>query len=176
MNKKNKIDLVIDLSSKLKNASSLVLVNYVGLSVSMQQELKKRLKEVGSNMTVIKNTLIKRAGEEAKISKEILTDEILSGQTALVISESDAVLSISVIGKFAKEFNVPQFKVGIIEGTFYDNNSLIKLSTLPNKDVLLSQVLGSLMSPMYGLIGTLNGNMQKLIYILDQKTKQKVGE
>src|SRR3989344_747144 len=101
MNKQNKIDLVLDLSSKLKSASSLVLVNYTGLSVSMQQELKNRLKEVGSNMIVIKNTLIKRAGENAGIIKDILTDEVLSGQTALILSEGDVIPSICVIGKFA---------------------------------------------------------------------------
>lgn len=172
MNKQDKINLVDDLGSKLKSVSSLILVNYTGLSVSMQQELKKRLKEVESTMTVIKNTLIKRAGENAKIAKEILTDEVLSGQTALVISENDIIAPIQVIGKFAKEFSVPQFKVGIIEGSFQDQTSLTKISNLPSKDVLLSQVLGSLMSPVYGLVGTLNGNMQKLIYILDEKSKE----
>lgn len=168
MNKQNKIDLVVDLSSKLKKASSLVLVNYTGLSVSMQQELKKRLKSCDSDMTVIKNTLIKRAGEEAGISKEVLTDEVLSGQTALILSENDPISSIQVIGKFAKEFNVPQFKVGIVEGSFQDNSSLIKLSTLPNKDVLLSRVLGTLMSPSYGIVGVLNANLQKLLYVLKE--------
>lgn len=168
MNKQDKINLVDDLSSKLKKATSLVLVNYVGLSVSLQQALKSRLKEVGSNMVVVKNTLIKRAGEEAGIAKEVLTDEVLSGQTALIISESDAISSIQVIGKFAKEFNIPQFKVGIVEGSFQDKDSLIKLSTIPNRDVLLSQVLGSLMSPSYGLVGVLQGNLQKLIYVLKE--------
>jgi large subunit ribosomal protein L10 len=168
MNKQDKIDLVVSLSSKLKKAKSLMLVNYVGLSVSSQQILKGRLKEVNSNMVVVKNTLIKRAGEDAGISKEVLTDEVLSGQTAIVISEGDAIAPIQIIGKFAKEFSIPQFKVGVVEGSFQDKDSLIKLSNLPNKDILLSQVLGSLMSPSYGLVGVLQGNLQKLIYVLKE--------
>lgn len=169
MKKSEKVTLVNDLAPKLKAATSLVLVNYAGLSVTAQQTLKARLKEVGSDMVVVKNTLLKRAGSDAKLAEEILKDEVLSGQTALVITEGDAIAPIQIMGKFVKEFNVPQFKVGIVEGSFQDKSSLEKLSTLPGKDVLAGQVLGSLMAPMYSLVGTLSGNMQKLIYILKQK-------
>ena len=176
MNKQNKQssalqakkDLVVSLSPRLKNAKSIVLVNFTGLSVSLQQKLKLALKAIGSDMTVVKNTLIKRAGKEAGIDDQILTNEVLSGQTALILTEDDAVAPIQVIGKFVKENQVPQFKVGIVEGNFQDRDALVKISTLPTKDVLFSQVVGSLMSPMYGLVGTLNGNMQKLLYILKE--------
>lgn len=166
MNKQNKTDLITKLSPKLKSANSIVFVNYAGLSVGLQQKLKLQLKAIGSDMTVVKNTLIKLAGKEAGISDEVLTDEVLSGQTALIMTDGDAVAPIQVLGKFVKENQVPQFKVGIIEGAFQNKEALLKISTLPTKEVLYSQVVGSLMSPMYGLVGTLNGNMQKLLYIL----------
>ena len=168
MNKQNKKDLVVSLTPKLKDAVSVLVVNYTGLSVSLQQILKSELKKVGSDMVVVKNTLIKRAGKEAGFSDEMLTDEILSGQTALIISKEDAVAPIQVIGKFAKENQIPQFKIGLVEGNVQDKEALLKISTLPTKDVLYSQVVGSLMSPMYGLVGTLNGNMQKLLYVLKE--------
>lgn len=169
MNKQNKKDLVVSLTPRLKNAKSIVFVNFAGLSVSLQQKLKLELKAIGSDMTVVKNTLIKRAGKEAHISDAVLTDEVLTGQTALILNNDDAVAPIQVLGKFVKENQVPQFKVGIVEGNFQDKDALIKISTLPTKDVLYSQVVGSLMSPMYQLVGTLNGNMQKLVYILQTK-------
>jgi len=169
MNKQNKKDLVLSLTPKLKASNSIVFVNFAGLSVSLQQKLKLELKAIGSDMTVVKNTLIKLAGKEAGIKEEVLTDEVLSGQTALILTTGDAIAPIQVIGKFAKENQVPNFKIGIVDGNIQDKNSLIKISTLPTKDVLYSQVVGSLMSPMYGLIGTLNGNMQKLVYILQTK-------
>lgn len=172
MLKADKVKFVNDLTGDLKDAKSLVLVNYTGLNVKFQQELKKRLNAVDGRMVVVKNTLLKRALESNKLDAGMLTDEVLSGQTALLIAEGDAVAPIQVLGKFAKENELPKFKVGIVEGLFQDEASLVKLSTLPGRDVLLGQLLGSLVAPMYGLTGTLNGNLQKLVYILDQKSKQ----
>jgi len=168
MNKQNKKDLVVSLIPKLKASKSIVFVNFAGLSVSLQQKLKLELKAIGSDMTVVKNTLIKLAGKEAGINDAILTDEVLSGQTALILTTADAIAPIQVIGKFAKENQVPNFKIGIVEGKFQDKESLIKISALPSKDVLYSQVIGSLMSPMYQLVGILNGNMQKLLFVIKE--------
>lgn len=169
MLKADKVTFVDNFVKKLQEATSLVLVNYTGLNVSAQQELKSRLNSVGGRMIVIKNTLLKRAAESAKIDSKVLTDEVLSGQTALVIGVEDSVAPIQVLGKFAKEFSLPKFKVGIVDGIFQDSLSLSRISTLPGRDVLLSQLLGSLISPMYGITATLNGNLQKLMYILKIK-------
>ena len=169
MKKAEKILFVDNLTTELKSAKSLVLINYTGLSVKSQQELKRRLKDVGSKMLVVKNTLLKRASEKAQIDKGVLTDEVLSGQTALVVSEKDPISFIQVLGKFAQEFSVPQMKVGIVEGNFQNFLSLSQISSLPGKDVLLSQLLESLMSPSYSLVATLNGNLEKLVYIIKQK-------
>lgn len=171
MKKLEKVTLVENLAAELKDAKSLVLVNYAGLNVGSQQELKKRLNEVDSRMVVVKNTLLKRASEAAKLDKEFSVDTVLSGQTALVIAKSDAIAPIQILGKFAKEFELPKFKVGVVEGMFQDSASLAKLATLPGRDALLSQVLGSLMSGLYGLVGTLQSPMQQLVYTLNAKAK-----
>ena len=169
MRKQEKILFVENLTAELKAAKSVVLINYAGLSVKAQQELKKRLAGVGAKMIVVKNTLLKRAGETAKVDKGILEDAVLTGQTALIVSEEDAIAPIQVLGKFAKEFEVPQLKVGVIDGIFQDTEALVKIASLPGRDVILGQLLGALLSPAYGLVGTLEGNMQKLIYILKAK-------
>jgi len=169
MKKAEKAIFVENLTEELKGAKSVVLVNFAGLSVKMQQELKKRLKEAGASMLVVKNTLLKRACEAAKVDSMLLTDTILQGQTALVIASQDPIAPIQVIGKFTKEFEVPQMKVGILEGSFHDSESLAIISTLPGRDALLGQVLGTLMSPSYGLVGVLEGNLQKLLYVLKAK-------
>ncbi|OGM15266.1 50S ribosomal protein L10 [Candidatus Woesebacteria bacterium RBG_19FT_COMBO_42_9] len=171
MKKAEKIFFVSNLTEELKSAKSVILVNYAGLSVKAQQELKKRLTEVGAKMLVVKNTLLKRAGEAAKIEPEVLTDTVLSGQTALILAGEDAIASLSVLGKFAKEFEVPSLKVGIVDGSFQDTDSLIKLSNLPGKDALLGQLLGTLMGTSYGLVGTLNANTQRLLFVLNEKAK-----
>lgn len=178
MKKAEKVFFVDNLKAELKDAKSVVLVNYAGLAVKPQQELKKRLSDVGGKMVVVKNTLLSRAAEEAGFKKENFEGNVLSGQTALIIATDDAVAPIQILGKFAKEFvsaageSVPKFKIGMVEGSFQDNTALLKLSTLPGRDALLSQVLGTLMGLEYGLVGTLNGNLQKLVYILDQASKK----
>ena len=168
MKKAEKPFFVSNLSEELKSAKSFVLVNFASLAVKPQQELKKQLAQVGAKMIVVKNTLFKRAGEAAKIDSQVLADTILTGQTALIVSEGDPFAFIQVLGKFAQEFAVPQMKVGIVEGAFQDSEALAKLSLLPNRDALLGQLLGTLMGPNYGLVATLQGNLQKLVYILKE--------
>ncbi|MEK7550791.1 MAG: 50S ribosomal protein L10 [Patescibacteria group bacterium] len=171
MKKAEKVTFVENLVRELQGAKSVVLVNYAGLGVKAQQNLKARLKEIGGRMLIVKNTLLKLAGKSAKIDKEVLADSVLSGQTALVLADSDPIAPLQVLGKFAKESETPKFKVGIIDGKFFDALSLSRLSNLPGRDALLSQLLGSLMSSMYGLVGTLQSPLQKLVYIIDQKSK-----
>lgn len=173
MLKAQKVTLVDNLIAELKDAKSLVLVNYTGLNVKAQQELKKRLKEAGGRMVVVKNTLLKRAIESTKIDSKLAADEILSGQTAIIIANDDPIAPVQVMGKFAKEYELPKFKVGVIDGSFQDSESLGKISLLPSRDALLGQVLGALMTPMYGLTSTLDGNLQKLVFILNSKASSQ---
>ncbi len=128
-------------------------------------------------MTVVKNTLFKRAGNNAKVPAETLSDTVLTGPVAVIITEDDPIAPLQILAKFAKEFGsgaglpIPNFKVGIVEGNFQDQTALEKLSTLPGKEVLFGQMLGTLAGPMYGLVATLQGNLQKLVYILNEKVK-----
>jgi len=173
MKKAEKVIFAENLTRELSDAKSVVLINFAGLSVKSQQELKSRLSEVDAMMLVVKNTLLKRAGIAAKLDEQVLTDTVLSGQTALVLAKSDPVAPIQVLGKFAKEFEVPSLKVGIVEGLFQDSSALTKISALPSKDALFGQLLGALVAPKYKLVGTLQGNMQKLLYILKTKAGDK---
>jgi len=171
MRKSEKPFYVANLTEQLKSAASVVLVDYTGLTVKLQQELKSRLRVVGAELSIVKNTLFKRAGSEAKIPEDSLTDTVLSGPTAMVISEKDPIAPLQVMYKFAKEFEIPQFKIGIIDGSFLDKEALEDLSKLPSKELLFGAVVGTIASPMYGLISTLQGNLQKLYWILQEKSK-----
>jgi large subunit ribosomal protein L10 len=171
MRKSDKQPFVENLTTELKSATSVVLVDYAGLSVKMQQELKKRLKESGAKMTIAKNTLFRIAAKDAGYPEEVGQDAVLSGPTALIMTKDDPIAPLQVIAKYAKEFEIPQFKIGIIEGGFQDKEALVKLSKLPGKEVLFAQAVGAVAAPMYGLVGTLQGNLQKLIWILQEKAK-----
>lgn len=171
MKKAEKIFFVENLAAELAAAKSFVLVNFTGLTVKSQQELKKRLAQVGAKMIVVKNTLLKRAGEAAKIDSQVLSDTILTGQTALILAEGESVAPLQILAKFTKEFDTPKFKVGVIDGKFFDSPSLSQLSTLPPRDILLNQLSGVLISPLSGLVSTLSANTQKLLYLLNEKMK-----
>lgn len=172
MKKTEKIAQVNQLTDTLKTAKSAVFVNFVGLTVKDQQDLKRKLKESSAKMIVVKNTLIKRAAEAAGYPQESITDSVLTGQTGIVYSTDDAVSPIQVLGKYASEHEKPQFKVGIVDGKFADKDGLIKISKLPAKEVLYAQVIGGMSAPMYGIVGTLQANMQKLLWILQSKASQ----
>lgn len=159
------------LEKQLAKTKSVVLVDFAGMNVKAQQELKNRLKAAGASMNVVKNTLFRLAANKASLPKGVAEDEVLSGQTAAIISEEDPVSPIQVLGKFLSEFELPSLKVGVVEGEFTDKDGLLTLSKLPGRDVLAGQVVGAIAAPMYGFVGVLNANMQKLIYILKQKSQ-----
>lgn len=172
MNKTEKAVLVDNLTKELKEAKSVILVDYAGLGITQQRELKKRLKEISARFFVSKNTLLKLAGKNAKVSDEALTDTVLSGQTALVFADADPVKPLSVLNKFAKEFEKPKLKVGIIEGSFQDKNELESLAALGSKDAVIGGVVGILNAPTYNIVATLNAKLQEFVGILDQISKK----
>ena len=176
MRKSEKPFFVENLSEELKSASSYVLLDFNGLSVKMQQELKKRLREIDANMVVVKNTLFKLASEKAGAPKEVTEDDVLTGPTALIITEEDPVAPIQTLAKFAKEFEILSMKVGVIEGALYNRESLVRLSTLPGKSTLEAQVLGAVCAPLYSLTATLKGNLQKLVWVMTEYKSKKVKE
>lgn len=173
MKKQEKSFFVQNLTEELRGANSVVLIDYSGLNVKTQQELKSKLKEVGARMAVVKNTLFKLAGESAKAPKEVLSDSVLAGPTALIISESDPIAPLQVLGKFALEHELPHLKVGVIEGSFQNKDSLTRLSKLPSRDILEGQAVGTIGAPLYGIVGVLQGNLQKLVYVINAKVKGK---
>lgn len=171
--KQNKKDLVSSIADKLGDSKSVVFVDYTGMGVKLQQDFKTKLRDIGANMFVAKNTLIKLAGKKADLPEEVTSDTVLSGQTAIITSGEDPVASIQILGKFAKDNEIPKIKAGVVEGVYQDAEAVKRISTLPSKEQLQADVLGAIAAPMYGLVGTLQGNMQKLVYILSEASKKE---
>ena len=169
MKKQDKSVLIEKLSKNFKEAKSLTLVDFTGLNIKAQQDLKKKLKEASAKMIVAKNTLIKIAATKAQLPKEISEAAILSGQTAVVMGSEDPVSPIQTIGKFSIENESLKFKAGLLEGLFQNRESLVAISKLPSKEVLNGQVVGSIAGPMYALISNLQANIQELLGILSVK-------
>ena len=178
MNKKQKTDFIKKLESELKDVQSVILVNYSGLSVGNQEELKKRLREVDARFLVAKNTLFKIASQNLKFPKDLVEEGVIKGQNALVLADDDPIAPLKIIADFAKEFvnaegkPIPQIKVGVVEGGFQDKPQLDILTKLGSKSAVSANTLGILASPLYGLVGTLEAKMQELIFTLQAASEK----
>ena len=137
----------------ITDAQSIVLVDYRGLTVAQDTELRKQLREAGIVYKVCKNTMMKRAFEGTDFAQ---LDEYLEGPSAIAISKDDATAPARIICKFAKTAQALEVKAGVVEGTVYDANGVAELSKVPSREELLSKLLGSLQSPITNLARVLN--------------------
>lgn len=181
MRKAQKPAFVTEIAEKIKQSKSVVAINYQGISVKDMTKLRQSVEEAGGEFQVIKNTLIKLALEEAgALEKDQITtdNELLMGPTALVFAAGDEIGPLQLLGKAVGDTPL-KLKFGIFvagdKSDLYSAAKLTTLSKLPGKLVLQGRVVGSLMSPLYGLVGTLRGNLQSLIYILNTKASEVRG-
>ncbi|HEY4694984.1 MAG TPA: 50S ribosomal protein L10 [Candidatus Nanoarchaeia archaeon] len=162
---------VAQLREKLSRAKTVVLADQSGLSVSKIGELKKKLKGVDAEILVAKNTLLKIAAREAGYE---VPDETLVGPTAALFAYDDEVAPLRELSTFAKENEKPSVKVGFLGKTLLSVERIAQLGRLPSKEVLHRRVVGSLYSPLYGVVSVLNANLKNLVYALDQIKASKV--
>ncbi|MDL2295746.1 50S ribosomal protein L10 [Lachnospiraceae bacterium OttesenSCG-928-E19] len=145
--------IVQAIAEDVKDAQSVVLVDYRGLTVAQDTELRKQLREAGIIYKVCKNTMMKRAFEGTDYAQ---LEEHLEGPSAIVISKDDATAPARILCKFAKGAEALELKAGVVEGTVYDAASLNELSKIPSREELLSKLLGSMQSPITNLARVLN--------------------
>lgn len=137
--------IVEAIKEQLDGAKGVVLVDYRGLTVEQDTELRKTLRKENIVYKVYKNTMIKRAVEGTEF--EPLTVD-LEGPTAIAISKEDATAPGRVLAKSAKAMKALEIKAGVVEGTYYDAKGMQAVATIPSREELLSKLLGSLQSPM----------------------------
>ena len=155
--------LVSDLSEKLKNSCTGIFVEYKGISVSDDTKLRKELREAGVEYSVMKNTMLLRASEKAGLDG---LEPILKGTTAVAISKDDYVSAARILSKFSKDNKFFKAKAGFVDGRVINQTEVDELAKLPNKEVLLAQVLGTMNAPITGLATVLNGTIRGLAIAL----------
>ena len=146
------------IAEDVKDAVSVVLVDYRGLTVAEDTEMRKQLREAGVVYKVCKNTMMKRAFEGTDFAQ---LDEYLEGPNAIAISKEDATAPARVLADFAKKAPALEVKAGVVEGNFYDEAGMKAISSIPSREVLLSKLLGSLQSPITNLARVLNQIAEK---------------
>lgn len=150
--------VVEEISEAIKNAQSVLLVDYRGLTVAEDTALRKQLREAGITMKVYKNTMMEFAFKGTDCEK---LQEYLEGPSALIVSKTDATAPAREISKFAKTAPKLEIKGGIVEGTAYDAKGMAQIASIPSREELLSKLLGSLQSPITNFARVMNQLAEK---------------
>ena len=150
--------IVDEIAGYLADAQAMVLVDYRGLTVEEDTQLRKALREAGVDYKVYKNTLVNRAIQGTEF--EGLKD-VLEGPSAFAVSTEDATAPARILAKFAKTAPALEIKAGVVEGTFYDAEGMKAIAAVPSRDELLGKLLGSIQSPITNLARVLNQIAEK---------------
>ena len=137
--------IVQAIASEIEGAQSVVLVDYRGLTVAQDTELRKQLREAGVTYKVYKNTMMKRAFEGTEFEG---LEGCLEGPSAIAISKDDATAPARILAQFAKTADKLEIKGGVVEGTVYDAAGIAAIANIPSREVLISRLLGSMQSPI----------------------------
>ncbi len=162
--------VVSELSERLKNSVAGVLVNYKGITVADDTKLRKELREAGVKYTVVKNTLLKRAAQDAGIDG---FEPVLEDTTALATSAEDYVAAARILCKYAEDNKSFEIKSGYVDGEVLEVERIKELAKLPSKEVLVAKALGGLNAPISGFVTVLNGNIRGLACVLNAIAEQK---
>ena len=147
-----KKQIVSSIAEQFKTAVSGVFVDYCGLSVEEDTQLRNKLREAGVEYKVIKNTLARFAAKEVGFDE---LDPILNGPTSLALSMTDEVAPAKVIAEFAKTHEQLEIKAGFLDGKVLALDEVKTLAATPNRETLLAKLLGSLNAPISNLARTL---------------------
>jgi large subunit ribosomal protein L10 len=167
-----KVDVVKELSVKIKAAKAIVLADYRGLTVEQDTELRNALRKAGVEYKVVKNTLTRFAAKENGLGG---LDSFLNGPTAMAISSTDLIAPAKVLAEYAKKYEKLELKVGVVEGKIINVDEIKALAELPPREVLISRVLAGFNAPITGFVNVLNANLTGLVCALNAIAEQKAG-
>ena len=170
MLRKDKEQVVASLAERLRASETLILADYRGLSVSELDEVRTKLLEHGARFSVVKNTLTKRAAEDAGL--ETLT-ALLDGPTAIAfVGDGDMAAVAKTLNDTARRTRILEIKGGILQGAPMDAAQVVELASLPPADVLQGQVLGAIVGPLNEIVGLFAAPLQNLVGLLDARVEQ----
>jgi len=150
--------VVEEISELLNGAATAVVVDYRGLTVAEDTELRKQLREAGVVYKVYKNTMINFAIKDTEFAD---LAQHLEGPTAIAVCKDDATAAARVLAKFAKTAEALEIKGGVVDGIYYDAVGIGQIASIPSREVLLSKLLGSMQSPVTNFARVINQLAEK---------------
>lgn len=162
MPSKRNVQQLTDLKDRVAKAKSVVFTDNSGLNASGQSQLREKVVAAGGEMIIAKNTLL-------RLALKAENSGLMTGPTAVLLAYQDEVLPIKVLAEFSKTNERPVIKGGLLGNTPLSAQQVMELAQLPSKLELLVRLMQQIQGPAYGLVRTLNGNIQKLVYVLQAR-------
>ena len=169
MNRDQKAAVVDELSEEIRSADAIFAVDYRGISVADAAELRNRLRDAQTRFRVVKNSLTERATDKAGADA---LRPLLEGPTALAFVAGDAALAAKALNDAARTFGTLEFKGGVMDGAALTADDIRSIARLPAREVLNAQLVGTIASPIAGLVRTLNALIAGLAVQLQQVADQ----
>ena len=171
MLKSEKERVVEQLAERLRSTDTLMVADYRGLTMPQIDELRSRLLEAGARFTVVKNTLTKRAAEQAGATRVL---ELIEGPTAIAFLEadSDPAAVAKVLNDTARAHDVLVIRGGLLEGDLVGDADIKRLAKLPPADVLRAQLVGAVAGPLTTVVGLFTAPLRDLVGVLDARIRQ----
>lgn len=164
---------VAELKDLLTSSKGVVLVDYCGLTVAEDTELRSKMREAGVKYMVAKNTFIRIAAQEAGIEG---LDAYLEHNTAVAFSAEDPVAPAKILNDFSKDHKALEIKAGILDGKVIGLDEVKAVAELPSREELLAKLVGSMQAPISGLVNVLQGTIRNFVYTLEAVQQKKEQE
>lgn len=158
LTKEQKQKQISDIKDKFSRAKAAVVVDYMGITVSEADAMRKELREADVDYTVFKNTLVKEALKDTDFSEMF---DYLKGSSAFAISYEDPTSPARIIGNTIKQIEKMSLKCGFIEGSFFDSEGIKQMAALPSKEELIAKLIGSMNAPLTNLVRVLGQVSEK---------------
>ena len=165
-----KEQLVEEIKDRFADSPSVILADYRGLSVKELQQLRGKLREVGAELSVYKNSLTEIAMRELALPS---MSDYLAGPTAFIFAGEDPVAPAKALTAFAKEHKALELKGGLVENQVVDAEGVKAIATLPSREELIAKLLGTMVNPLVGFARTLNGPVSAFARTVQAVADQK---
>jgi large subunit ribosomal protein L10 len=169
--RQDKERIVAELAERLRNSENLLVADYRGLTMAEIDELRTKLLETGVRFSVVKNTLTRRAAEEAGVTALL---ELIDGPTAIAFidADGDPATAAKILNDTARAHDVLVIRGGLLEGDTVSDAEVQRLATLPSADVLRAQLAGAVVAPLTTVVGLFTAPLRDLVNVLDARIEQ----
>lgn len=171
MKRSEKQQIIAEVADKFSRAKSLFFADFTRISVEEINELRREFRKSGIEYHVVKNTLARKALESVTGYDRV--GEKLVGPTAIAFSYADPVAPARIIKRFREKHEKLDVKICILEKQIYDGSKLNELAKLPSRAEIVASILGSIQTPISGVVGAIGAGVRDLISVLDAIEKQR---